>query len=318
MTGEDDPSDEDRAALEQMLRNREAQRARAAAAGPRPPAAPGAMAERWARETFGGDDDAGDDEGVNAPLPRTTPVGIVATAADDVVLYRDGRCRFSIAIPGDPGFVAAGGGLDATCTLAAAPITVSLVMLPPQPDAPLAAQVEALAADITQAPPAPLTVALPGVEVAVTATLTQGDEVRAVAVLGGGAADSRAIVIVMLDHDRRAVDDATAATVRAAVLGSAAFLAEPRRRVPRLLPDSPWLEPGLPLRPRAGHPALPALAGDRGALAAALLALAGDSPPSRPLDDAARAAATARLGGAVAALTTAHDLRGLAAAVRAA
>lgn len=235
MTEKKDMSDEDRAALERMLASREeSRRKRAAAAAatagsaPAPGAVPdaatdGAMARRWASESFLGDDS---DE-VNAPLPSNTPVGIVASQrSDGGVRYRDGRCRFSITIPqlagGKPVFVAAEGGADATCRLGERAITVSFVMVPPQPGAPLAAQVEALASDIAQATASTLARGR-GVEAAATATLIQGDDVRDVAVLAGGAAGACGIVIVMLDRDRRTVDDSTAAGLRTALLESAAF-----------------------------------------------------------------------------------------------
>ena len=304
-------TDEDKAVLEQMMKRRAEEQARRAAGGP-PPAVPagGTLAEKWA-EPFGGSDE---EDGLFAALPRTTPVGIVAIdGPGGVTLYRDGRVRFSIAIPGKPRFVAAGGGLDAVAELTAAPIAVSLIMVPPQAGVPLAAQAAALAGDITQAEPRPLALGQPGVDAVSVATLNQGTDVRTAAVLAGGAAGKSAIVIVMIDHDRARVDAATAATVQAAVLGSAAFTPEPRRRIPAVLPDSPWLEPGLPLRLRAGRPALPASA-DRAALAEGLLAIAGDLPPDRALDDGARAATARVLGDAALAarVATAHDLRGLA------
>jgi len=51
---------------------------------------------------------------------------------------RDGRCRFSIAIPGRPRFVAADEGLDATCRLGEVAMTVSFMMVPPNAGPPLA------------------------------------------------------------------------------------------------------------------------------------------------------------------------------------
>lgn len=232
-------NDEDKAALERMLASREESRRKreaAAAAGGAAPAskAPdGDLARRWADEPFGGGEG---EDGFAASMPTSTPVGIVAIEGPGgVTLYRDGRCRFSIAIPGRPRFVAADEGLDATCRLGEVAMTVSFMMVPPNAGPPLAEQVAALAGDITQATPAALALGLPGVEAAARATLVQGSDVRDVVVIGGGAADSRGIVIVLFDHDRGAVAAAKADAVRDAVVGSAAFTAEPRRRIPALV-----------------------------------------------------------------------------------
>lgn len=234
-------NDEDRAALERMLASREESRRKreaAAAAGtpPAPVKPPGDMAKRWADEPFGGGED---EDGFAAPLPTTTPVGVVAyEGPGGVTLYRDGRCRFSIAIPGKPRFVATEEGIDASCRLAELGITVSFVMVPPQTGAQVPAiadQVAALAGDITQAPAGALALDVPGLEAAARATLVQGTDVRDVVVLGGGAADTRGIVIVLFDHDRATTDAAKADAVRDAIVGSAAFTAEPRRRIPALV-----------------------------------------------------------------------------------
>ena len=233
----DDPkknlSDEDRAALERMMATREENRRRREAAGAQPAKPPGDMARRWADETFLGGED---EEGFAASLPTTTPVGIVAyEGPGGVTLYRDGRCRFSIAIPGKPRFVAAEEGLDAACTLGELAMTVSLVMVPPQDGPPLAVQVAALAGDLTGASAAALALAAPGVEAAARATLVQGTDVRDAVVIGGGAGDTHGIVIALFDYDRGAVDAAKADAVRDLVVGSAAFTAEPRRRIPPLV-----------------------------------------------------------------------------------
>lgn len=235
MTDKDKLSDEDRAALERMMASREESRRRREAAGTATtvPAPPGDMARRWAEETFGGGED---EDGFAASLPTTTPVGIVAIEGPGgVTLYRDGRYRFSIAVPGKPRFVVAEEGLDASCRLADVAMSVSFVMMPPQEGPPMAEQVAALAGDITQSTAAPLALGLPGVEAAARATLAQGSDVRDVVVLGGGAGDTRGIVIVLFDHDRGSTTDAKAAAVRDAVVGSAAFTAEPRRRIPALV-----------------------------------------------------------------------------------
>lgn len=233
----DDPKknldEEDRAALERMMATREENRRKREAAGAQPTRPPGDLAKRWADEPFlGGEEEAG----FAASLPTTTPVGIVAyEGPGGVTLYRDGRCRFSIAIPGKPRFVAPEEGLDASCKLGELALTVSLVMVPPQEGPPLADQVAALAGDITQSPAAALALAAPGVEAAARATLVQGSDVRDVVVLGGGAGDTRGIVIVLFDHDRGTLDAGRADAVRDAVVGSAAFTAEPRRRIPAVV-----------------------------------------------------------------------------------
>jgi hypothetical protein len=234
--------DEDKAALERMLASREESRrkreaAAASGAAPAPAKPPGDLAKRWADEPFGGGED---EDGFAASLPTTTPVGVVAyEGPGGVTLYRDGRCRFSIAIPGKPRFVATEEGIDASCRLAELGVTVSFVMVPPQTgaEAPaMAAQVAALAGDITgsSASASALALDVPGLEAAARATLVQGTDVRDVVVLGGGAADTRGIVIVLFDSDRASVDAARADAVRDAVVGSAAFTAEPRRRIPAL------------------------------------------------------------------------------------
>jgi hypothetical protein len=234
MTDKNNPSDEDRAALERMMASREESRRKREAAGAAPAAKPeGDLARRWKDETFGGGED---EDGLFASLPPATPVGIVAIdGPGGVTLYRDGRCRFSIAIPGKPRFVAADEGIDATCRLGDVAISLSIVMVPPQAETPLDAQVATLASDITQAAAAAVTLEAPGIEAAARAMLVQGSDVREVVVLAGGAGDSRAIEIVLFDYDRGAVSETTASAVRDAVVGSAAFTVEPRRRIPALV-----------------------------------------------------------------------------------
>lgn len=228
-------SDEDRAALERMMASREESRRRREAAGgaaatPKPE---GDMARRWKEETFGGGED---EDGFAASLPTTTPVGIVAIdGPNGVTLYRDGRCRFSIAIPGKPRFVSPDEGIDATCRLGDVAISVSIVMVPPQAEVPLAEQVTTLAGDITQATATAVALDAPGIEAAARAVLVQGSDVREVVVLAGSAGDARAIEIVLFDYDRGGVSETTATAVRDAVVGSAAFTAEPRRRIPALV-----------------------------------------------------------------------------------
>lgn len=235
MTDKKNLSEEDRAILERMLANRENSRRKSdtagkAAATPKPE---GDMARRWKDEPFGGGED---EDGFAASMPTTTPVGIVAIdGPGGVTLYRDGRCRFSIAIPGKPTFGPTEEGIDATCRLGEVAISVSIVMVPPQANTPMPQQVAALASDITQATTSRLALELPGVEAAAQASLVQGSDVRDVVVLGGGAGGSRAIEIVLFDYDRGSVSETTATAVRNAVVGSAAFTAEPRRRIPALV-----------------------------------------------------------------------------------
>jgi hypothetical protein len=316
-------TDEDKAVLEQMKRRREENRRKRAEAGPSPKAAAAAqsIAGKWSESFLGSEEEEGAFEG----LPEGTPSGIVVIRGPaGVSLYRDGRCGFSVAIPGHPRFVAPGAEIDASCRLRDVPITLHACKLDPHPGASLADAVTALASDITAGSAEPLELGLRGVEAAAVATRRHDGGVREVTVLAGGPDDgTRAILILMLDAEASAVDAATLATVRGAVIGSAGFVRPARRAIPPLLPESPWLEAGLPLRLRADAPALPEVQ-DGAAVAERLLAAGGRLPPERPLDEVTRARIADALAGAspelreaASRLSTVHDLRGLALALSA-
>jgi hypothetical protein len=310
-------TDDDKAFIHKGLLGRWRKREERIARGPRPPAAAGVgtFADKWSGDFLRADP---------APaaamvLPAVTPRGISAVVGTSgIALYRDARSRFSMALP-SPLFLDPSPEMDATCGVAGAVLHVCRV--PRRTDGNAIDAVLGLVRDVSGAAPHVVTPG-PGVIAAAAGFGRRGDAVRQVAAFAGGAGDEAATILLMFDYGASQLDAVTALTVWSAIVGSASF-GEPGRQPPvSLVPGSPWLASGLPIRSASSRPALPRLTYAPG-LAAALMGVSELLAPSRTLDTGTRAELTRRLDAAgaagadalVASLATVHDLRGLALAI---
>jgi hypothetical protein len=321
-------TDEDKAFIHRGLKGRWRKREAYLARGTREPprTGVGSIADKWSEPFL---PDVASSPASGTPLeaepgePVTLPAGtaagvVVRRGASGVAVYRDPRSGFALALP-SPVFLAPSPDLDATAEVGGA--VLHICRLPRAPGVRPADEVAGRVREITGAAPAALELTRPGVSAAATATARQGELVREVAAIAGGAGDEAAVMRLMFDHSSDALDAVAALTVWSAVLGSASF-GPARGGLPALVPPSPWWEPGLPPRLAASRPSLPEVERAR-ELAVELLALTELSPPTQPLDEVVRGEIARRLTGAglgdapriTQTLATIHDLRGLAVAL---
>lgn len=286
----DEPSDEE--LVKQMLERREQRRGKPSAPASLSPA----LEARWSEGFLEGPE--------QQTMPPGTPAGVVVFEHDGMWLYRDGRSKLTAALPGRPRFVAAAPRMDASCQLAEIPIVVHFARVEPQPDVALTEQVQAIAAELASAPASPHPLGT-GIVAAAIATHRSDVAITDVAVFAG-----QDLGLVIVEADPQAVDAITFNAVSAAIMDS--VVVTPERHLPAaLFPESPWLEPGLPLRLRSG------LRGAaRADLADQVLALAGRAPATAPIDERTLESVTRVIGGlelgALPPLRTFHDVRGLA------
>lgn len=268
----------------------------------------------------------------------------MVAAKDDTVLFKDARVAFSHLLPGRPVLGLARPGdppADAIVHLQDAPVTLRYLLAPPAAAAPTAAEAARFAAErcagmrarapVAIDPANPTWLAAWGVEAAAVATydVTGGSHREDLFVL----ARQGLLLTVTFTYPRGFVDDPAYATF--ASVAEATMIWDPARweQRGRVWPDSVFWGPGLFGRPKPKHDeaarqvAVAVIPPEERAHLFAVLAsvVSGAGAPWVPLareivDGNRRAilaatrssAVRAFVDRAVADVTTAHDLRGLA------
>ncbi len=268
-------TDEDKEVLERLRKARDERK------GSRPVPRDGTLKDKW-KTPMGSD---GEEGGMFQPTPPGVATGIVVTdGPGGVSLYRDGRAAFSVAVPGRPRFEGPADGFDARLVLQDVPVELAFRL------------------DTVDGAAAPG----PG-RGEETTTSRHAGGVEELTVLRRGDQT----MTLRKRHDLATVDAMTWVTVDTAIMGSIVW-GTFREIVPRVIPDSVWLEAGLPVRLRGTPARVDETAAEK------LRELAGRAAPTQSVTDEQRADAARALGEQAplaAELRTVHDLRALALAL---